>query len=122
MPVTSKDTAEAQDFGIAVDRSAHLDDLTVNFVAVHETMDSEDMLVALPNGQCSCPHWGYVFAGDDRCDYGDQEEVYEAGDALHDAAGDVPAAEAGSEFVQFSPKEQLAATMDAIRAGMQAHA
>jgi hypothetical protein len=36
--------------------------------------------------------------------------------------GHVPAAQAGSEFVQFSPKDQLATTMAAIQAAMQAHA
>jgi len=34
--------------------------------------------------------------------------------------GHVPAAEAGTEFVQFSPKEQLAKTMAAMMANAQA--
>ena len=33
--------------------------------------------------------------------------------------GHVPAAEAGTEFVQFSPKEQLAETMAAMMANAQ---
>jgi hypothetical protein len=33
--------------------------------------------------------------------------------------GHVPAAEAGTEFIQFSPLEQLAETEAAIRANMQ---
>jgi hypothetical protein len=35
------------------------------------------------------------------------------------APGDVPAAEAGSEFVQFSPEDQLAETVAAMRAAAQ---
>ena len=34
--------------------------------------------------------------------------------------GHVPAAEAGTEFVQFSPKEQLAETMAVMMANAQA--
>jgi hypothetical protein len=75
MPVTSKDTAEAQDFGVAVDRTAHLDDLTVNFVSIRETHSLKDALSGLPNGQCVCPHWGYVFSGELTVDYGDREET-----------------------------------------------
>jgi len=122
MPVTSKDTAEAQDFGLAVDRTAHLDDLTVNFVSIRETHSLKDALSGLPNGQCVCPHWGYVFSGELTVDYGDREETYRAGDAFYMTPGHVPAAQAGSEFVQFSPKDQLATTMAAIQAAMQAHA
>jgi hypothetical protein len=36
--------------------------------------------------------------------------------------GHAPAAEAGTEFVQFSPAEQLAATTDAIKQAMAGHA
>jgi quercetin dioxygenase-like cupin family protein len=48
--------------------------------------------------------------------YADREESYEAGDAFYMAPGHVPGAETGSEFVQFSPKDQLAEVM-AIVAG-----
>jgi hypothetical protein len=34
--------------------------------------------------------------------------------------GHVPAAEAGTEFVQFSPREQLAETLTAMQANAQA--
>jgi len=122
MPVTSKDTAEAQDFGLAVDRTAHLDDLTVNFVSIRETHSLKDALSALPSGRCECPHWGYMLAGEVSVDYGDREETYRAGDAFYMTPGHVPTAQAGSEFVQFSPKDQLAATMAAIHAAMQANA
>ncbi len=51
--------------------------------------------------------------------YPDHDEVYHAGDAFYMAPGHVPAAEAGSEFIQFSPKDQLAETMAAIQANAQ---
>jgi hypothetical protein len=46
-------------------------------------------------------------------------ETYHAGDAFYMTPGHVPAAEAGTEFVQFSPKEQLAETMAAMMANAQ---
>ena len=50
----------------------------------------------------------------------DHEEVIEAGDAFYMSPGHAPEAEAGTEFVQFSPADQLAATEAAIVKGMQA--
>jgi hypothetical protein len=116
MPYTSKNTAEAQDFGLAVDRTADLDDTTVNIVSIRETHSLKDALAGLPNGQCQCPHWGYMLSGSMSVDYGDREETYGPGDAFYMTPGHVPAAEAGAEFVLFSPKDQLATTNDAIRA------
>ena len=51
--------------------------------------------------------------------YSDHEEVYQAGDAFYMTPGHVPAAEAGSEFIQFSPKQELDETMAAIKANAQ---
>ena len=39
--------------------------------------------------------------------YSDREEVVEPGDAFYLSPGHVPMAAAGSEFVQFSPTDQL---------------
>ena len=118
MPYTSKTAAEAQDFGLAVDRRADLDDITVSIVSIRETHSLKDALAGLPGGQCSCPHWGYILSGSVTCDYGDREETYRVGDAFYMTPGHVPTAEAGSEFVMFSPKDQLVATENAIHAHM----
>lgn len=122
MPSTNKDIAETQDFGLAVDRTDHLDDTTVNFVSIRETHSLKDALAGLPGGQCQCLHWGYVFSGKLTVDYGNRQETYGPGDAFYMTPGHVPSAEAGSEFVQFSPKEQLQATMEAIHAALGAPA
>ena len=120
MPVTNKSTAEVQDYGVAVDRTAHLDDITVNLVSIRETHSLKDALAALPGGKCECPHWGYVLSGRLTVDYGDREEAYGPGDAYYMTPGHIPTAEAGSEFVMFSPKDLLAKTEAAIRAAMGA--
>ena len=65
------------------------------------------------------PAWGYLLAGTITVSYADREETYQAGDAFYMTPGHVPAAEAGTEFVQFSPRDQLAETLAAMRANAQ---
>jgi hypothetical protein len=54
--------------------------------------------------------------------YRDLEETVDAGEAFYMSPGHTPAAEAGTEFVQFSPAEQMAATTDAIKKAMTRNA
>lgn len=115
MGFTNKNLAETQDFGVAVDRTALIDDTTVSIVSIRETHSLRDALAGLPGGHCTCPHWGYVLSGSLTVDYGDREETYRPGDAFYMTPGHVPTAEAGSEFVMFSPTDQLDATNDAIK-------
>jgi hypothetical protein len=108
MPAISKTTApNVADFGLAIDAGGDLDGYTFDFVSIRETHSVAPMLKGLPGDRCPCPHWGYVFSGRISVTYADHEEVYEAGDAFYMSPGHVPAAEAGSEFLQISPKEQL---------------
>ena len=51
--------------------------------------------------------------------YEDHDDVIEAGEAYYMAPGHVPEVEAGTEFLMFSPTEELAATEAAIKAAMQ---
>lgn len=117
MPKISKETApDVNDLGPALDIGGHLDDFTVDFVTIRQGHSLEAMLKGLPGDRCPCPHWGYVFAGNITVKYADREESYQAGDAFYMSPGHVPGAETGTEFVQFSPKEQLAEVM-AVMAG-----
>jgi uncharacterized RmlC-like cupin family protein len=77
------------------------------------------MLSGLPGGRCQCPHWGYVVTGRIIVRYADREEAYEAGDAFYMPPGHTPAAEAGSEIIQFSPSDQLQEVEAAIMRRMQ---
>ena len=120
--VSAKTAANVADFGAAIDRNETLDDTAVSFVEIKQTHDLGAMLAGLPGGHCSCPHWGYMFKGRLTVQYADHEEVFEAGDAFYMTPGHVPAAEAGSEFVQFSPAKEMAETEAAIRAFMQSQA
>jgi hypothetical protein len=119
MPKITKETAEkVVDMPVAEDRSSDLDGYTISFVTIKETHDLAPILASLPGGHCSCPHWGYLFKGRMVVAYGDEKEVIEAGDAFYMSPGHAPMAEAGSEFVMFSPAEELRATEEAIMASM----
>jgi hypothetical protein len=120
MPKVSRESApQVREFQVAEDRTGELDGYTVNFVSIRESHDLAPMLKGLPGDACQCPHWGYVFKGRLTWRYADREEVFEAGDAFFAPPGHAPEAEAGSEFVQFSPSEELRATEAAIMENMQ---
>jgi hypothetical protein len=108
MSKISKETATVQDGGPAVDYFGDLDDYTVDFVTIREAHSLVELLKGLPGDRCPCPHWGYMFSGKITVDYADHSEVYEGGDAFYMSPGHVPAAEAGSEFLQFSPRQEIA--------------
>jgi hypothetical protein len=121
MPKVSRESApQVREFPVAEDRSGELDGYTVSFVSIRESHDLAPMLKGLPGDACQCPHWGYVLKGRLTWRYGDREEVCVAGDAFYAPPGHAPEAEAGSEFVQFSPSEELRATEAAIMANMGA--
>jgi len=73
----------------------------------------------LPETAASARTGGYLLAGTITVSCADREETYQAGDASYMTPGHVPAAEAGTEFIQFSPAEQLAETVAAMRANAQ---
>ena len=108
MPKVSRETAQPNNLGPAVDRSADLEGgYTAQFVTFVVDSDGTEMMKGLPNDQCQCPHWGYVFQGEltFRTDSGD--EVYRPGDAFYIGAGHTPIVAAGTEYLQFSPSQEL---------------
>ena len=119
MPKASSATADnVADFGVAIDRSSKLDGYSVNFVTIKQSHDLAPMLAGLPTGNCTCPHWGYVLKGRVIVRYDDHEEVLEAGDAFYMSPGHAPEAEEGTELIQFSPADELAAVEAAMAAAM----
>ena len=121
MPKVSKESAaHVDDLGIGEDRHEELDGYTVSFVTVREEVDLAPLLKGLPDDECQCPHWGYLFKGRLTTRFGDREEIVEAGNAFYIPPGHTQAAAAGSEFVIFSPTEELRVTEEAIARNMQA--
>ena len=120
MPKVSKESVtEVRDYGVAEDRTGNLDGYTVNFVSIRQDHDLAPMLSGLPGGRCPCPQWGYVLKGRMIVRYADHEEVCEAGDAFYMPPGHTPAAEAGTEFIQISPSDQLQEVEAAVVKAMQ---
>ena len=118
MPTISKDTAKEQDFGMAVDHTGTIGDYTVDFVTIRETHSLAQMLKGLPGDSCHCPHFGYLLKGKLTVTYADRVEEIGPGDVFLMSPGHVPAAEAGSEFIQISPTSEFEATMQQIAANM----
>lgn len=121
MPKLSKASAtDVQDHGMAAEYRADLDGYTTSFVEIREDVDLAPVLKGLPDDRCTCPHWGYLIKGRMVWTFADREEVYEAGDAFYVPPGHTPFTEAGTEFVMFSPAEQLAPVEAVMMANMQA--
>jgi mannose-6-phosphate isomerase-like protein (cupin superfamily) len=121
MPKVSRESAtNVADMGAAEDRGEELDGYAVTFVTIRQDADLAPMLKGLPDDRCQCPHWGYVFSGTLTWRYADHEEVCEAGEAYYAPPGHTPSATAGSEFLMFSPAEELRAVEAAINQNMEA--
>jgi hypothetical protein len=122
MPKVSLESAtQGGDYGPVFEKSEDVDGYTVNFVTFRQDLDQGPMLKGLPNDECHCPHWGYVFKGRLTFRSGDHEDVFEAGDAFYLPPGHVGVAnEPGTEYLMFSPSEQLAEVTAVVMKNMQA--
>lgn len=93
---------------------------TVEIGRFGQRMDPAAVFKGLPDDRCQCPHWGYVSKGRLVYRFADREEVYEAGDAYYAPPGHLPLMEAGVEYVEFSPTEELKKTMAVIERNLAA--
>src|SRR5438094_8046150 len=120
MPGMSRESAaHVEDHGPVEDRHEDVDGYTVQFVTFRQDIDGTPLLKGLPDGRCNCPHWGYVFKGSVTYRFADHDEVHSAGDAFYVPAGHAPIVEAGTEFLQFSPSEELHAVSETMVRNMQ---
>lgn len=99
--------AEAVDLGIGMEAAEELGGYKVGYVQVRQDADLTPLLKGLPGDQCHSPHWGYVFKGRIWWRFDDREEEHLAGDAFYVPSGHTAGADAGSEFVIFSPTEAI---------------
>ncbi len=121
MPKVSKTTAtKVQDIGIGQVYEGTIDGYQVAFLDLREETDMAPMLKGLPDDLCSCPHWGFVTAGQLTFTFRDHTEVFEAGDAFHVPPGHSPATTAGTSFFLFSPEDEVAVVDEAIQRNMAA--
>jgi mannose-6-phosphate isomerase-like protein (cupin superfamily) len=121
MPKVSKHSAaEHQDHGPVEEWSEDMDGYTVNVVSFGVDIDATPLLKGLPDDLCQSPHWGYVFKGRVTYRFADREEIHEAGDAFYVPPGHTQLADAGTEYLQFSPAEELRTVSETIMKNMQA--
>jgi len=114
MPKVSRDTAQVDDYGPVEDRHADVDGYTISFLTFRQDIDGTPLLKGLPDDRCQCPHWGYVFKGRVTFAFADHDEVFGAGDAFYVPDGHAPLLAEGTEYLQFSPAEELARTSEVI--------
>jgi hypothetical protein len=122
MPKVSKDSAtQGGDHGPVVDRNEELAGYTVSFLTFRQDLDQTPLLKGLPDDRCQCPHWGYVTKGRLTFRFADHDEVFEAGDAFYLPPGHIGVGnEPDTEYVQFSPSDELREVSAAIMKNMQA--
>jgi hypothetical protein len=120
--VSRESATEGGDHGPVVDRSEDLGGYTVNFLTFRRDMgDQTPLLKGLPDDRCQSPHWGYVTKGRLTLRFADHEETYEAGDAFYAPPGHTPVGnEPGTEYVQFSPTEDVRRTTEVIMRNFEA--
>ena len=100
----------------------HYEDLgghTVGFESYSEDIDGAPWFRGLPDDRCQARHWGVVLKGKVGFRYADHEEIIEAGEAYYASPGHTPLLFAGTEVVEFTPTDELAATMSVVSKNME---
>jgi hypothetical protein len=105
--------------GIVI-REVEWEELHVGHESFETAFDVGPLFQGLPEDLCQCPHWGYVIRGRLRVRYADREEVIEAGSVYYLPPGHAPKIDAGTEIIEFSPKEPYRQTMDVAARNFQA--
>ena len=96
-----------QEDGVDV-RVADAGGMTLLWSRLRKGADFGPTLAALPDGQCSAPHWGYMIKGKHLMRTTDGEDSYSAGEAFYWAPGHVPVALEDCEFIDFAPNDAYA--------------
>jgi len=120
VPKVSKQSAKFDDYGPVESWHEEVEGQAIEFVTFKQDIDSTPLLKGLPNDQCHCPHWGYVLKGKVTFTVAGQEEVFEPGDAFYVPPGQRQRADAGTEYLQFSPAKENAEVEQQIMKNMQA--
>jgi hypothetical protein len=123
MPSASRSTTPvAIDLDIVEGRYAALGDYTVSFETFKQDLDVAPYVRGLPDDACTCPHVGYVTAGQITFRWSDHEETYVEGDAYVAPPGHRPVIAAGTALVEFSKTTELEPVMATIERNIDATA
>jgi len=110
MPKMSREhAARREEMGTGRAATDTLNGYSVSIVSSgSEPQDLTELLKGLPNDECPCPHWGYVIKGGMWFKSANGTEVFGPGDAFYVGPGHTSGGDANSEFVIFTPAEQMA--------------
>jgi hypothetical protein len=115
MPKVTKETASHVESMPGYEgRFEQLGEYTVGFERFDEDIDAAPLFRGLPDDRCQSPHWGVVVKGSLTFRYADREETVHAGEVYYAAPGHTPVLTAGTEVIEFSPTEQMNATMEVV--------
>jgi len=96
-------------------RYEDLDGYTIGFEAYTQDADPAPLFRGLPGDRCQCPHWGVVLTGTLVYNHAEgSQDVIQAGEAYYAPPGHLPVFSAGTEIVEFSPRDQFRATMEVV--------
>lgn len=89
------------------------DDIVLMRVRCSAGTDFGPALEGLPHNGCPCEHWGFVVAGRmDVVAHDGQTFSFRAGDALHLQPGHRPSFPEDTEWLDYSPTEQVKMLLD----------
>ena len=107
MPGITRESGTREEHGPVTDIHEDVLGYTINIVSFAVDLDATPLLKGLPGDRCHCPHWGYVTKGQITFRFADHDESFAEGAAFYVPGGHAPIVTAGTEYVQFSPAEQL---------------
>jgi hypothetical protein len=100
-------------------RGTMMGEMLISYNSYRREMDLHPLLKGLPNDRCQMRHWGYVLKGGLEVDYEDHKETYREGDLYYISPGHAPRIFAGTEVIEFAPKDKAyEETMSAMGANM----
>lgn len=108
------------DAGTAQIRSGTWGAMTCAHMTMQDGVDFTPLLSGLEDDHCPCPHWGYVIQGRIRVSYTDgTEEIVSTGDLYYWPPGHTVVFEEDTEYVEFSPADEMGHVLDHVQKRMQ---
>ena len=121
MHATKDQLTTEMEIGEIVTRGEEWGGQIVRHLTLPPGTDFGPLLAGLPNGQCECPHWGYVISGSIVVRYADgTEEMNRAGDVYYWPSGHTGWTDEGVVFVEFSPTAEITPVLEHLAAQMAA--
>ena len=120
MRAKKEDLPVALKEGAVTIREVEWGDMKVTYPSLPVGFDPTPLYQGLPGNRCPCPHWGYVIKGRIRVRYADRDEVFSAGDVYYMEPGHTAVVEEDYESIEFSPKDEMAKTLEVIAQNMAA--